>query len=317
MTTVTPTLARPGTPTEQAPLERKDGRFRRSLMRHSTPYLLGLVGSAWLLILFVIPLVSGLAVSLMTGNPQDGYTFTWNWSVYSDLFVNSDVPYLTFLIRGLLYAVAATLITIVVGFPLAYFIAFRVSPRWKNALLLLVMLSFFVSFVIRTDMWAFVLSDQGPVLTVLRDLQLAGKDFHILGTNAAVIGGLAYNDLAFMVLPIYVALERIDPRLIEASADLYGNKTATFTRTILPLTRSGIFAGVLLVFIDCAGDPVNASLLGGTHTYVIGQAIQDAYLTNQQYNVAAALSTVLMIVLGIILFAYARIAGTDNIEDLV
>lgn len=317
MTAVTPTLARPGTPTEQAPLERKEGRFRRSLKRHATPYLLGLVGTAWLLILFVIPLVSGLAVSLMTGNPQDGYTFTWNWSVYSDLFVNSDVPYLTFLIRGLLYAVAATLITIVVGFPLAYFIAFRVSPRWKNALLLLVMLSFFVSFVIRTDMWAFVLSDQGPVLTVLRDLQLAGKDFHILGTNAAVIGGLAYNDLAFMVLPIYVALERIDPRLIEASADLYGNKTATFTRTILPLTRSGIFAGVLLVFIDCAGDPVNASLLGGTHTYVIGQAIQDAYLTNQQYNVAAALSTVLMIVLGIILFAYARIAGTDNIEDLV
>ena len=317
MTAVTPTLARNGTPTEHAPLERKEGRFRRSLKRHATPYLLGLVGSAWLLILFVIPLVSGLAVSLMTGNPQDGYTFTWNWSVYSGLFVNSDVPYLTFLIRGLLYAVAATLITIIVGFPLAYFIAFRVSPRWKNALLLLVMLSFFVSFVIRTDMWAFVLSDQGPVLTVLRDLHLAGKDFHILGTNAAVIGGLAYNDLAFMVLPIYVALERIDPRLIEASADLYGNKTATFTRTILPLTRSGIFAGVLLVFIDCAGDPVNPSLLGGTHTYVIGQAIQDAYLTNQQYNVAAALSTVLMIVLGIILFAYARIAGTDNIEDLV
>jgi spermidine/putrescine transport system permease protein len=317
MTAVTPTLSRPGTPTGQAPLERSDGRFRRSLLRHSTPYLLGLVGMAWLLILFVIPLVSGLAVSLMTGNPQEGYTFTWNWSVYSDIFVNSDVPYLTFLIRGLLFAVAATLITIIVGFPLAYFIAFRVSPRWKNALLLLVMLSFFVSFVIRTDMWAFVLSDQGPVLTVLRDLHLASKDFHILGTSTAVIGGLAYNDLAFMVLPIYVALERIDPRLIEASADLYGNKTNTFTRTILPLTRSGIFAGVLLVFIDCAGDPVNASLLGGTHTYVIGQAIQDAYLTNQQYNVAAALSTVLMIALGLILFAYARIAGTDNIEDLV
>jgi len=265
----------------------------------------------------VIPLISGLAVSLMSGNPQDGYTFTWNWSVYSDIFVNSDVPYVTFLIRGLVYAASATIVTIIVGFPLAYFIAFRVSRRWKNALLLLVTLSFFVSFVIRTDMWAFVLSDQGPVLTVLRDLHLASKDFHILGTAGAVIGGLAYNDLAFMVLPIYVALERIDPRLIEASADLYGNKTNTFMRTILPLTRSGIFAGVLLVFIDCAGDPVNASLLGGTHTYVIGQAIQDAYLTNQQYNVAAALSTILMIVLGIILFAYARIVGTDNIEDLV
>ena len=304
-------------PMGRAPRDFKEGGFRRNLKRHSTPYLLGLVGMAWLLILFVIPLISGLAVSLMSGNPQDGYTFTWNWSVYSDIFVNSDVPYVTFLIRGLVYAASATIVTIIVGFPLAYFIAFRVSRRWKNALLLLVTLSFFVSFVIRTDMWAFVLSDQGPVLTVLRDLHLASKDFHILGTAGAVIGGLAYNDLAFMVLPIYVALERIDPRLIEASADLYGNKTNTFMRTILPLTRSGIFAGVLLVFIDCAGDPVNASLLGGTHTYVIGQAIQDAYLTNQQYNVAAALSTILMIVLGIILFAYARIVGTDNIEDLV
>ncbi|WP_243064829.1 ABC transporter permease [Humibacter sp. RRB41] len=311
-----------GTPVDkkrlgQTPLERQEGRFRRSLKRHSTPYLLGLVGIVWLLLLFVIPLISGLAVSLMTGNPEQGYTLTWNWSVYYDVFFNSGVSYGLFLWRALWYAAAATLVTIIIGFPMAYFIAFRVSQRWKNALLLLVALSFFVSFVIRTDMWAFVLSDQGPVLTVLRDLHLAGKDFHILGTSAAVIGGMAYNDLAFMVLPLYVALERIDPRLIEASADLYGNKTRTFTRVVLPLTRSGLFAGILLVFIDSAGDPVNASLLGGTHTYVIGQAIQDAYLTNQQYNVAAALSTVLMIVLGIILFVYARIAGTDNIEDLV
>jgi spermidine/putrescine transport system permease protein len=119
------------------------------------------------------------------------------------------------------------------------------------------------------------------------------------------------------VLPIYVALERVDPSLLEASGDLYANRRQVFLRTVLPLSRSGIFAGVLLVFIDAVGDPVNASLLGGTHTYVIGEAIQDAYLTNQQYNVAAALSTILMIVLGLILFAYARIAGTENIEDLV
>ncbi|GAB3396572.1 ABC transporter permease subunit [Humibacter soli] len=317
MTTVTTPLAGTGSPLEQAPLERKDGRFRRSLKRHSTPYLLGIVGIAWLAILFVIPLISGLAVSLMTGNPQQGYTLTWNWSIYSDLFVHSEVNYWQILGRSLWYAIAATIVTIIAGFPVAYFIAFRVSARWKNALLLLVALSFFVSFIIRTDMWAFVLSDQGPIVGTLHNLHLVPKDFQIIGTPGAVIFGLAYNDLAFMVLPLYVALERIDPRLIEASADLYGNKTNTFTRVILPLTRSGLFAGVLLVFIDCAGDPVNASLLGGTHTYVMGQAIQDAYLTNQQYNVAAALSTVLMIVLGIILFVYARIAGTDNIEDLV
>jgi spermidine/putrescine transport system permease protein len=200
---------------------------------------------------------------------------------------------------------------------MAYFIAFRVSQRWKNTLLLLVLISFLVSFVIRTDMWAFLLAQQGPVLTVLRDLHLASKDFHLLGTSGAVIGGIVYNDLAFMVLPIYAVLERVDPRLLEASSDLYANRRQVFLRTVLPLSRSGIFAGVLLVFIDAVGDPVNAALLGGSHTYVIGQAIQDAYLTNQQYNVAAALSTILMVVLGIILFVYARIAGTENIEDLV
>jgi len=312
MTTFAETT-RPSGPSPRSAEKDRRSRF----MKHSTPYLLSLAGGAWLLILFVIPLVSGLIVSLETGNPDTGYTFTWNWGVYSDIFVNSNVSYLTFLIRGVLYGAGATVVTIIVGYPLAYYIAFRAPQRWKNALLLLVMLSFLVSFVIRTDMWAFILSDQGPVLTVLHNLHIVAKGTHILGTNAAVIGGLAYNDLAFMVLPIYVALERIDPRLIEASADLYANKRQSFIRTILPLTRSGIFAGVLLVFIDSAGDPVNASLLGGTHTYVIGQAIQDAYLTNQQYNVAAALSTVLMIVLGVILFAYARIAGTDNIEDLV
>lgn len=292
-------------------------KMRRRRRGSGTPYLLGLAGGTWLLVLFVIPLVSGLIVSLETGNPQTGYSFTWNWGIYPEVFTRSDVPYLTFLIRGVLYGAGATIVTIIIGYPLAYYIAFRAPRRWKNALLLLVMLSFLVSFIIRTDMWAFLLADQGPIMGVLHGLHLVSKDAHILGTAGAVIGGMAYNDLAFMVLPIYVALERLDPRLIEAAADLYANKRRAFLRTILPLTRSGIFAGVLLVFIDSAGDPVNPALLGGTHNYVIAQAIQDSYLTNQQYNVAAALSTVLMLVLGILLFAYARIAGTDNIEDLI
>jgi spermidine/putrescine transport system permease protein len=303
--------------TAQTPGPVHDGARKRWFFRHGTPYLLSLVGGAWLILLFVIPLVSGLIVSLESGNPDAGYQFTWNWSVYSGLFVNADVPYLTFFVRSLIYGASATIITILIAYPMAYFIAFRVSQRWKNTLLLLVLISFLVSFVIRTDMWAFLLAQQGPVLTVLRDLHLASKDFHLLGTSGAVIGGIVYNDLAFMVLPIYAVLERVDPRLLEASSDLYANRRQVFLRTVLPLSRSGIFAGVLLVFIDAVGDPVNASLLGGSHTYVIGQAIQDAYLTNQQYNVAAALSTILMVVLGIILFVYARIAGTENIEDLV
>jgi spermidine/putrescine transport system permease protein len=293
------------------------GRFRRWVSRHSTPYLLSLAAGGWLIAFFVIPLVSGLIVSLMTGNPDRGYTLTWNWSIYKDLFVGSDVSYITFLLRSLYYGASATLLTILIGYPMAYYIAFRVKDRWKSPLLLLVLLSFLVSFVIRTDMWAFILADNGPLLKGLRNLHLVSHGFHILGTNAAVIGGDTYNDLAFMVLPIYVALERIDPSMMEAAGDLYANKRQVFLRMVLPLSRSGIFAGVLLVFIDTVGDPVNASLLGGTGTYTIGQAIQDAYLTNQQFNVAAALSTVLLVVLGMLLFTYARIAGTENIEDLV
>ncbi|WP_439693249.1 ABC transporter permease [Curtobacterium sp. SP.BCo] len=299
----------PGVGLDPAPVRR--GR------RRSTPFLLALVGTAYLCVFFVIPLVSGLVVSLMSGNPDDGYTFTWNFGIYSSLFVDPQVPYLTFLLRSLWYGFAATLVTIIVGYPVAYFIAFRVSPRWKNPLLMLVFVSFLVSFIIRTDMWAFVLASQGPVVTFLQGIGVAGKGFHILGTGGAVIFGDAYNDLAFMVLPIYAALERIDPRLGEAANDLYAGKVRAFWHTTLPLSRSGIFAGVLLVFIDCVGDPVNSALLGGTNTYTIGQAIQDAYSGNQQYNVAAALSTVLMVVLGIILFIYARVSGTDDLEDLV
>jgi spermidine/putrescine transport system permease protein len=295
----------------------RPGRFRRWVQSHSVPYLLALAAGGWLIAFFVIPLVSGLLVSLMTGNPDTGYTLTWNWSIYKDLFVGSDVSYITFLLRSLYYGASATVLTILIGYPMAYYIAFRVKERWKSPLLLLVLLSFFVSFVIRTDMWAFILADSGPLLKGLRNIGLVSNGFHILGTNAAVIGGDTYNDLAFMVLPIYVALERIDKSMLEAAGDLYANKRQVFLRTVLPLSRSGIFAGVLLVFIDTVGDPVNASLLGGTGTYTIGQAIQDAYLTNQQFNVAAALSTVLLVVLGLVLFAYARIAGTENIEDLV
>lgn len=290
---------------------------RRRLVNNGTPYLLSLAGGAWLLLLFVVPLLTGLIVSIQTGNPSAGYQMTWNWGIYKDLFVDSNIPYGTILGRSLVYGVAATLVTILIGYPMAYFIAFRVSARWKNTLLLLVLVSFLVSFIIRTDMWAFLLADQGPIMTTLRNLHLASTSFQILGTDGAVIGGIAYNNLAFMVLPIYVALERVDARLLEASSDLFASNRQVFLRTVLPLSRSGIFAGVLLVFIDSVGDPVNSALLGGTNTYMIGQAIQDSYLTNQQYNVAAALATVLMVVLGIILFAYAKIAGTQNIEDLV
>jgi spermidine/putrescine transport system permease protein len=287
------------------------------LRRRSPPYLLSLPGGAWMIIFFLVPLISALLVSLMTGNPVDGYTLTWNWSIYKDIFANSPIPYSTFLLRALIYAVIATVVCIAIAYPMAYYVAFKVSRRWKSALILMLLLSFFVSFVIRTDMWSFVLSQQGPLLRFLRSLGVVSDKFHILGTPAAVIFGDIYNNLAFMVLPIYVALERIDPRVLEASRDLYANGRQMFFRVVMPLSRAGLFAGILLVLITVAGDPVNAALLGGANTYVIGQAIQEAYLTTQQFNVAAALSTVLMVVLGVIMLVYARVFGTESIENLV
>jgi spermidine/putrescine transport system permease protein len=300
-------------PTLVKPRDRRPSWVRR----HSPPYFLSLVGGGWMLAFFLIPLVSGLIVSLETGNPLTGYHLTWNWSIYKQLFVHSDIPYTTFFLRSLYYGAATTIISILISYPMAYYIAFKVKDRWKSPLLFLVLLSFFVSFVIRTDMWSFILSNQGIVITALRKLHLVGKNFHILGTSNAVIGGDVYNNLAFMVLPIYVALERIDGRILEAARDLYASGRQVFLKVVLPLSRAGIFAGVLLVFITTVGDPVVSSLLGGVGTYTIGQAIQDSYLTNQQFNVAAALSTALMVVLGLIMFIYAKVFGTQNIENLV
>jgi spermidine/putrescine transport system permease protein len=296
---------------------RPTARLIRWVRSHSIPYVLSLIGGGWMILFFLVPLGSGLIVSLETGNPVSGFTLTWNWRIYSEIFYHSDIPYGSFFARSLVYAVAATAIAIIIAYPMAYYIAFRVSQRWKSSLLLLVLLSFFVSFVIRTDMWSFILSNGGIILTTMRHWHVVNRYFHILGTPGAVIGGDVYNNLAFMVLPIYAALERVDQRVLEAARDLYGKPRQVFTRVVLPLSRAGVFAGVLLVFITVAGDPVNSALLGGVNTYTIGQAIQDAYLSNQQYNIAAALSTVLMVILGVIMFLYARIFGTENIENLV
>lgn len=296
--------------------DRSPRRIRQQVRRAATPYLLSLVGVAWLSVFFLIPLVSGLMVSLMTGNPDDGYQLTWNWHIYVDLFTG-PTPYGTYLGRSLLYGGTATVLTIIIAYPVAYFIAFRTKPRWKTTMLALVMVTFFVSFVIRTDMWFYLLGGDGPINHLLQALHLTSRGRSILATPGSVIGGMVYNDLAFMILPIYVALERIDPRLHEASSDLYGRGPTTFLRVTVPLSRAGVFSGILLVLIDTVGDPVNSSILGGKDTYTIGQAIQFAYTTSQQYNVAAALSTVLMAVLGIVLFAYARFLGTQNIEELI
>jgi spermidine/putrescine transport system permease protein len=277
-----------------------------------TPYYLILPGWLWLVIFFVVPTLVMLSVSTMTGNLADGFKQTFHWSTYADGWNLYHVQF----IRSIVYGLIATALCLVIAYPVAYWIAFR-GGRHKSSLLFLLLLPFFVSFVIRTQSWNFILSDNGFVLSPLKSWGWVSADFHVLQTPVAVIGGLTYNFLPFTVLPIYVALERVDPALLEASADLYASKPAAFTRVVLPLSMPGVFAAVLLTFVPAASDYVNATILGGPNTTMIGNNIQTEYFTNLNYPMAAALSFILMAVLLVGVFLYARALGTDDVLDMV
>lgn len=286
--------------------------MRRSrLGARVAPYYLILPGWLWLALFFVIPTFVMLSMSTQTGDIVSGFKQTFHWQTYSDGWDQYHVQF----IRSIVYGLIATIACLVIGYPVAYWIAFR-GGEHKSSLLFLLLLPFFVSFVIRTQSWNFILADDGMVISRLRDWGLVGTNFHILATATAVIFGLTYNFLPFMVLPIYVSLERLDPALLEASADLYGAKTATFTKVVLPLSMPGVFAGVLLTFVPASADYVNATILGGSHTTMIGNVIQTEYFTNLDYPTAAALSFILMggLLLGV--FAYARVVGTENALEM-
>jgi len=268
-----------------------------------------------LLVFFVIPVATMLVLSLETpittqGFLQAGYRFTWNVGIYGQGFS----LYHTQFVRSVAYGTLVTLITLAVGYPVAYWIAFW-GGRRKNTYLFVLLLPFFVSFVIRTLVWRFILSDSGFVLTFLRQLHLVPSQFHVLSTASAVIAGISYNALPFMILPLYVSLEKIDRTVVEAAKDLYARNTAVFTKVILPLSIPGIFAAILLTFVPAVGDYVNASILGGTGTTMIGNVIQYEYLTAADYPMAAALSFILMLGLLVAILAYARALGTRQIEE--
>jgi spermidine/putrescine transport system permease protein len=195
---------------------------------------------------------------------------------------------------------------------MTYWIAFY-AGKWKSSLLLLILVPFFVSFVIRTVQWKFILGDAGPILGPLKDIGLLPQGFRVLATPFAVVAGITYNFLPFMALPLYVALEQIDPRLIEAAQDLYASKLQAFLRVTLPLSLPGVFAGTLLTFIPAAGDFINAQLLGTPRQHMIGNVIQSKFLELIDYPAAASLSFVLMatILIGVIL--YARVLGSERL----
>jgi len=277
----------------------------------AAPYFLILPGGVWLIVLFLIPLITMLSLSLQTCNPGTGAcVMTWHWGEFPEQLK----LYHTQLLTSLYFAGAATIIDLAISYPLAYWIAFYGGNR-KNFFLLMLLVPFFVSFVIRTISWSFILSDQGFVLGTLKNLHLLPQNFHILATGWAVVAGLCYNYLPFTALPLYVAIERIDRKVIEAAHDLYATRRESFLRVILPLTIPGIFAAFLLTFVPAFGDYVNQQVLGGTNQTMIGTVIQNQFLVYLDYAGGSALSAVLLAIALIGIFAYSRVLGSRTIEE--
>jgi spermidine/putrescine transport system permease protein len=275
--------------------------------RRLAPYGLLAPGTAWLVLFFVVPMFYLAKMSLETGLfPL--FTFDWAWSNFSD----AVSLYRTQFLRSLQYAGLATVIALLISYPLAYWIAFR-GGRWKNLFLLLVIAPFFVTYLIRTLAWQTILSDNGIVVTTLQHLHILGPGGRLLATSAAVIAGITYNFLPFMVLPLYVSLEQVDPRLIEAAGDLYANPVVSFFRVTFPLSLPGVFAGVLLTFIPAAGDFINAQLLGTPKQYMIGNVIQSQFLSLRNYPTAAALSFILMGGIIVLVIIFSRLVGTERL----
>src|SRR5215207_9771289 len=245
-------------------------------------------------------------LALRSGSLTTGFTLTWEWANFPDSLSGHTEQ----IFRSVLYAGTATLLALLIGYPLAYAIAFR-AGRFKVLLLFAVVAPFFTTYLIRTIAWKTILSDSSPVVSVLQALSLTPGDGRVLATSGAVIAGLTYNFLPFMILPLYANLERLDLRLVEAAKDLYSSSRMAFLKVTLPLTMPGIVAGVLLTFIPAFGDYINAQLLGGTGQAMVGNVIQSLYLNQRAYPQAAALSFLMMALILAIVLIYVRAAGTS------
>jgi spermidine/putrescine transport system permease protein len=267
---------------------------------------------AYLFVFFVVPVFTLFKTSL-SRNSGSVYLptmeFSWEWSNYTDAFRQ----YQEQIVRSFVYSLIATVVMLAMSYPLAYVIAFK-AGRAKNLMLGLVILPFFVTFLVRTIAWKTILADDGWLVDGLGAIGMLPSEGRLLSTPYAVIGGLVYNFLPFMVLPIYVSLEKIDPRLLEATRDLYATPGRGFRKVVLPLSMPGVLAGSLLTFIPASGDFINAEYLGSTRTRMVGNVIQDQFLRVKDYPVAAAISFVLMAIILVMVLAYTRALGT---EDLV
>ena len=260
------------------------------------------------MLFFVAPLGFLGYQSLQTGTFDTGYTFDWAFSNYWDAISDYHEQF----VRSFVYAGIATILALLVSYPLVYWIAFR-AGRWKNVCLILIVAPLFVTYLVRTLAWLNILADEGPVVGFLRDIHVLGPDGRLLATSVAVVAGITYNFLPFMALPVYVSLEQIDARLLEAAEDLYASKRQAFLRVTLPLSAPGIVAGTLLTFIPAAGDFINAQLLGTPNQYMVGNVIQSKFLDVLDYPSAAALSFILMALILVGLLVYARAVGTERL----
>jgi len=282
------------------------------------PVLLLLPGLLWLVAFYLAPLWTLVRISLSSreGRFSMNYLFTWELSNYEQAFTEFGAQFG----RAFLYGGLATALAIAIGYPLAYVIAFR-GGRYKHLFLGLVVVPFFTSYLIRTIAWSSILADSGPVVATVTNLHLAGvleamgilDNGRLLNTPAAVVGGLTYNFLPFMVLPIYVSLEKIDRALVQAAEDLYCPARVAFRRVVLPLSMPGVFAGTLLTFIPAAGDFVNAQFLGNPNTTMIGNSIQDQFLRQNNHPLASAMSLVLMLSMTVLVLLYGRFFGTEDL----
>ena len=283
-----------------------DGKGRK---RGWTGYLLLAPGGLWLIAFFLVPTITLLISSLYdpSGSLIDGYTLTGRIANYTE----GISEYADTFGRSLAYALAATAACVVLGYPLAYAIAFK-AGRWKNLMLVAVIAPFFTSFLVRTLAWKLLLGDHGVIVDVLQAVQVLGPDGRLLATPFAVITGLTYNFLPFMVLPLYASLEKMDLRLIEAGSDLYASPLTAFRKITLPLSMPGLVAGTLLTFIPASGDYINAELLGNPRTRMIGNEIQDLFSAGALPE-AASLSVTLMALIVVMVLFYVRRAGTEEL----